>query len=249
MADEKKFVQTPSPPQRDNTLAIRLADPKIDQITFNSASLKLHTMRQYLSAFSIKEDRDRSGMDFAVFLRHALGMKTLTLEGVKLEFIKTTKGIYLIYEEDAATGNGQAGGAAAILGKAVPGLPLERRYLLSDGKEEAVMLRFTGSEFGMIEKAAKEYVDVEALRQKLAGSVALESDESFEVKAFAAGIRAASSYRDELDRVHYIIDHADGSTYTVYTRRDPKERAENPLLYSGTAGSEIFCVYLVEVIG
>ncbi len=237
---KKVFVALPAARERDNTLTIALPDPKLDRITFSSASLKLHTFRQFLSGFAISEDHDRSGMDFQVFLRHAIGIKTLSLDGKPLDFIKTTKSIYLVSEKP---------GIEELLAKAVPDLDVSRKYILVSGQETAIMLRFTGEEFGLIEKAAKEYVDVADLRRKLSGSAMMNRDEAFDMAAFAAGISRVSSYRDSADRVHYIIDHQDGNTYTAYTRADPGEREENPLVYVGAFEKEVFRIYRVEVIG
>ncbi len=248
MQDEKKVVMTIPPPQRENTLTISLADPKIDQITFTNASLRLHTMRQFLSAFTMREDHDGAGMDFQVFLRHAIGLKEVTLDGARMEFIKTAKGIYLVFEESEGK-RAEGKMPDQVLGRAVPEASLGRRYVLGSGKDTVVMLRFTGKEWDMIEKAAKEFVDLPELKRKLAGSSTMTRDEAFDLQAFAAGIRAATVYRDEHDRAHYIIDHEDGQTYTVYTKQNQKERAENPLLYAGSAESEVFFVYLVQVVG
>ncbi len=239
--DSKKVQVVPAPARvRESTLTLTLPDPKIDKFDFMNASLRLHSMRQYLSSFSIAEDHDRSGLDYQVFLKHMIGIKTLKLDGAKLDFVKTTSAIFLVADRVETMD---------AVASSLPDLDAGRRYVLSDGKERIHLCRFTGQEFERIEKGAKESVDVPELRAMLGGTKPLVNGAPFDVAAFSAGIKGASVYKDDQDRTHYILDHDDGATYTLYSGVNPNEREENPLVYVGTAGKTNYYVFRVEVIG
>jgi hypothetical protein len=225
--------------EREMTLSLTLPDPKIDQFTFVNASLRLHTMRKYLSSFSIVTDLDQSGFDYQVFLRHMIGIKSVALEGTRLDFVKTTSAIFLVAESEKVV---------ALLKGAVPSIDVGKCYLLEDKACRLCLVRFSGDEFEAIEKSAKDSVDVQELKSALARSVPANGL-PFDPKAFAEGIKHASSYRDEQDRQIFILDHGDGSTYTMYRGLNPAEREENPLVYSGRSEDSNCYVFRVEVVG
>lgn len=239
--DSKKVLVVPGPARvRESTLSLTLPDPKIDKFDFLNASLRLHSMRQFLSSFAILEDHDRSGLDYQVFLKHMIGMKELKLDGVKLDFVKTTSAIFLVAEKPETID---------AVAAALPQLDLKRRYVLADGDARIHLCRFNGLEFEGIEKAAKESVDIPELRAMLSRTQPLVNGSPFDVAAFTVGIKGASLYKDVQDRTHYILDHEDGNTYTMYSGVNPNEREENPLVYVGTSGKTNYYVFRVEVIG
>lgn len=241
--DEKKLVPpkiiVSSKPDRDNTLTMVLPDPQVDRVAFHHAGLRLHTMRQFLSGFSIAEDHDRSGLKYDVFLRHMLGVRSLSLGEMRLDFVRTTSAIFLVHENAAVLG---------ALGDALPSLDTGRRYVLSDGKERMLLCRFTGKEFESIEAHAKEETDLSSLRRKLSKCDTIAADPGFDARAFSEGVKWAGSFSDNSDRFHYIIDHEDGNTYTLYVNLNPDGHEENPLVFVGKHGGETFYLYRVEIV-
>jgi hypothetical protein len=242
MAEDKRMpvVITGKKDKNDSTLTISLPDPKIDRVTFLNAGLRLHSMRKFLSPFSISEDHDASGLKYDVFLRHMIGIKSLHMGGARLDFVRTTSAIFLVHEDPAMPD---------VLKRALPDLVTGRRYVLSDGKERICLCRFTGAEFECIESHAREATDLSSLRQRIGGCVPVAAEDGFDAAGFSGGIRWAGGFNDETDRFHYIIDHEDGNTYTVYVNLNPDEREENPLVFVGRNNGDTIYLYRVEVIG
>ncbi len=249
--DKSELVVGP-PRLRVNTLDFPSEDPKLDSISFVSARLRLYSLRQFLSSFSLVKSDDPNGFRFDSFIRNLAGLKTLALSGTDYDFARTGHGIYLVCPDPTA--------AAAL--SSVTGVDLKKSSEVSNGKELLSIVRLSSSEMAMIEAlscspkpsrmsivpdSVRSAVDIADFRTKLAGCKPI-SGEGFDPLSFSGTVVDAGIFNDDQDRLHYALATSDGTSYALYVNSNPHEHSENPLVFVGRYALDVCYLYRLEVV-
>lgn len=223
----------------EHTISLVLPPPQLDRFNFLDAKLTLYALKQFLAGFSISEDHDKRELKYSVFQKHILGIKTLNINGLKMDFVRTTSSIFLVSETREAQ---------ISLKTSVPELDIEKRYVLNNSSDSVNLCRFTVEEFTKILMLANQKTNLAEIKAKLSDCEPTTKSPFFDIKAFAAGISSVSSYKDNSDKTNYVLDHEDGKVYLLYINMALGEHEENKLVYLGKSQDDLYYLHHIEVV-
>lgn len=199
----------PSKRDEDATLSFVVCDPKIDRLKFGKSELHLASLREYLSCFSMIDNRD--GLNFENFQKNLRGIASYASnEGYLV--VRTRSSIFLM-SHDPRLGDG-----ASIL-KSADELLFIRRIT----SEELVRLMPEAATVDSFSMASPDSaVNVDHFKKMLRASE-VKRGSYFDMERFAAMIEYVAVFADEEERTHYIIAGQDSCAFAVYVNAEPGE--------------------------
>jgi hypothetical protein len=250
----KKKDPAPAGPLRDSTLVFPVHEPKMERFGFISARLKLYSLRQHLSNFSLVSSNDPRGFNFEAFRKNMAGLKTICISGNEYEFACTGHGMYLV-SADA--------GALREFSEKAPAVDMSKSSLVTDGTETIRIFRITSAEMEAVEAvagmerarsgfpptSADASVPLEDFKANLRACERLSGEEGFDMDAFIEGLSYVAVFNDVDERLHFAAIGSADATYAVYVNHNPSEHPENKLVFVGRSGSDSCYIYRIEVVG
>jgi hypothetical protein len=252
----------PGPRNTDATLSFGIAEPRLDEIGFISPPLKLYSLKEHLSRFTIVNSADSAGFNFENFVRNIRGIKYVALEGMELEVLFTRTSAFLTFQG--------LPGKLKALEPIIGGEPLSRVSLASSKDGSFISLcRLTGRELRtLLEVAARGAsgtlasgsllpaesatdVDPGHFRENLRQCSVVSSDGVFNLESFAKGINIVSVFRDEQDAGYFVIGMKDDdNVYSLYVNvHAPPANEQNPMIARLKFNNDSCTLYRVDVIG
>ncbi len=246
----------------DATLSFGVRDPKIEQASFISPPLKLYSLKQHLSGFSLLHTKDPAGFNFENFSRNIRGIKYILLEGESFEVLFTRTSAFLTYHG--------LPGKLQLLEKII-GHEVSGRVSIAASKEGSTLTicRITGRELGLLLEAASagagggpatdsilpdesaEYVAPAEFRVKLSRCRVLSCEDGFSMESFASRINVVSVFRDEEDAGYFVIGlRNEDLVYSMYVNvAMPPVNEQNPLVCRMKYGEDECQVFRMNVVG
>ncbi len=248
-------------PDPDATLAFGIHEPAVDLPAALPSTLRLYSLKQHLSRFSLTHTSDSAGFSFENFVRNLKGQRNLGLAGERYDILFTRSSAFLSYE-------GLPGRLKALGCLLNP--DWEKRISVATSPEGKMQTfcRLRAAELGALLKASENArsalppdsflpedasgeIDAGEFRARLSRCEIVSSVPSFDPMAFISDIGVVSVFNDEEDSAFLVLGmKTDGMVYTVYVNvLAPPANEQNPLLCRMRYGQDTLAIYRIEVIG
>ncbi|MFH0885032.1 MAG: hypothetical protein V1861_04940 [Candidatus Micrarchaeota archaeon] len=260
--DHRGGPKVQKPRDRDATLSFGVIEPRLDEIGFISPPLKLYSLKEHLSRFTLVKSSDSAGFNFENFVRNIRGIKYVELYGIEFEVLFTRTSVFLTF-------HGLPGKLKALENILGPE-PLSRANLASSNDGSCITIcRLTGRELRMLlgavavnasgtfktdsllpSETARD-VDPAEFCKKLRQCSVVSSDGEFDLESFAKGVNIVSVFRNEEDAGYFIIGMVDDeAVYSLYVNvHAPGASERNPMIARLKYNNDSCALFRVDEIG
>jgi len=263
MAPRQKKAQDGEGAKRpDATLSFGVRDPQLDSANFISPPLRLFTLKQHLSGFTLIHSKDSAGFNFENFINNIRGMKHVELGEQGYEILFTRTAAFLTFW-------GIPGSLRAI--SHIIGAEALGRVNIASGKnaEMLTICRITGKELGALLYASSsgrsgsfkpdsilpsdpaKDVDPAEFGRKMGQCSVVSGEAGFDLASFASRINVVSMFQDESDSGYFVLGmKGDESVYSIYVNvHAPPVSEQNPIVARLRFNNDNLTLFRVDVIG